>query len=317
MLGVRIVASMAVSVRWAGLVLTSALFFSSPSRAQERHDPAAADELFRQGRAASEKRDFLTACAKFRESNRLDPAVGTLFNIADCEEKLGRLATSWTLFQEVAQRLPNDDDRHGIALRRAQAIEPRVPRLTVHLAPSGRSDVIVRRDGVELGAASLDTALPVNPGEHVVVVEAPGTQATQFRSSVGEGERAQLDVKLGPAQVAVTAPDASGSAPGAGQRTAAYVIGGVGVAGLITGIVAGALVLDRKSTVNDNCVEKQCNRAGQDAVESGKTLGVVSTVGFIAGGLGLGTATYLFLSAPSALESSRSGAYMLGIRAKW
>jgi len=317
MLGLR---PMRVKLGLSGLLLSGLLCLSSPGRAQEQRDPAAAEELFRQGRQASEKRDFLTACAKFRESNRLDPAVGTVFNIADCEEKLGRLATSWTLFQEVAQRLPSDDDRRAIAMRRARALEARVPMLTVHLLSAGRSDVLVRRDGVALGVASLDTSLPVDPGEHVVVVEAPGTEPKQFRASVGEGERAQLEVSLGAALPAgqpphpLAAGGADGSAP---NHTAAYVLGGVGVAGLVTGVVAGLLVLDNKGKVNDNCQGHLCNQAGLDAAQAGKTLGIVTTAGFVVGALGLGTATYLFVSTPAPSENTRSGAYWVGIRAKW
>lgn len=310
---------MRVRLAMSGLCLSSVLLVSVPGQAEERRDPAAAEQLFRQGRAASEKRDYLTACAKFRESNRLDPAVGTVFNIADCEEKLGRLATSWQLFQEVAQRLASDDDRQGIALRRARVLEARVPLLTVHLASAQQAGVVVHRDGVALGAASLDTPLPVDPGEHVVVVEAPGTQPTQFRASVGEGERAQLEVRVGAPLVAggkvsanQTEPARSGS-----SNTAAYAVGGVGLAGLVTGVIAGLLVLDRKQTVDDNCQDHVCNQTGMDATSSGKTLGIVSTVGFVAGGVGLGTATYLFLSAPPPGENSRAGAYVLGIRAKW
>ena len=181
----------------SGLLLASALLLSARARADDSRDPAAAEELFRQGRAASQKQDFSTACAKFRESNRLDPAVGTVFNIADCEEKLGRLATSWTLFQEVVQRLPNDDERRTIANERARSLEGRVPTLTIHLGHTDRSDVVVRRDGVVLGAASLETALPVDPGEHTVMVEAPGTQSTVYTSRVGVGEHASLEVQVG------------------------------------------------------------------------------------------------------------------------
>jgi hypothetical protein len=60
-----------------------------------------------------------------------------------------------------------------------------------------------------------------------------------------------------------------------------------------------------------------CNQTGLDAAHSGKTLGVVTTVGLVTGALGLGTATYLFLSAPAPTENTRSGAYLVGIRAKW
>jgi hypothetical protein len=303
----------------SGLCLAAALLSSASGQAQERRDPAAAEELFRQGRAAVQQRDYLNACAKFRESNRLDPALGTLFNIADCEEKLGRYATSWTLFEEVAQRLTADDDRRAIAVKRAQGLEARVPRLSVHLAPSSHAGVVVRRDGVALGSASLDTPLPVDPGEHVVVVEAPGAQPAQFRASVGEGERAQLEVSVGPDLPPGEGPNAplGAGSSGSSRRTAGYVVGGIGVAGLVTGVVAGLLVLSHKSTVNDNCAGKLCNQAGLDAARSGKTLGVVSTVGLVTGALGLGTATYLCLSPPAPTENARSGAYWVGIRAKW
>src|SRR5450432_1302781 len=304
----------------AGLVLVGTLFASAPARADDARDPAAAEELFRQGRAASQKKDFTTACAKFRESNRLDPAVGTVFNIADCEEKLGRLATSWTLFQEVVQRLPSDDDRRTIASERARALEARVPTLTIHLAETDRTDVVVRRDGVVLGAASLETALPVDPGEHTVVVEAPGTQSVLFTSQVGAGEHASLNVRLGTISTTTelrTDAARPTSAPAAHpSQVAAYVAGGVGVAGVVTGVVAGLIVLNKKSTVNSECDNKVCSQAGIDAVHSGKTFGVITTVGFVAGALGLGTATYLFLSAPGA-EITRSSGYLVGVRAKW
>lgn len=309
---------------FAGLVLLTALCAGPSAHAQDTRDPAAAEELFRQGRTASEQQDFSTACAKFRESNRLDPAVGTVFNIADCEEKLGHLATSWTLFQEVVQRLPPADNRRAIAEQRASKLESRVPKLSIHLAHSDRTDVTVRRDGVSLGAASLDTSLPVDPGDHVVIVEAPGTRAAEFHARVAEGEHAVMDVTVGDLLPAneqsnpgtSTHVDTPVVAPGH-SHTAAYVAGGVGVVGLVTGAVAGALVLSKKSTVNADCVGKQCSPAGLAAANSGKTLGVVTTVGLITGAVGIGAATYLFVSAPSPTENVRSGAYLVGIRAKW
>lgn len=301
--------------------MACALLMSSHGRAQDARDPAAAEELFRQGRAASEKQDFNTACAKFRESNRLDPAVGTVFNIADCEEKLGRLATSWTLFQEVAQRLPAADNRRAIAEQRASKLEPRVPKLSIRLAHSDHAGVTVRRDGVSLGTASLDTALPVDPGDHVVIVEAPGARAAEFHARVGEGEHAVLDVAMGEALAASEQPGTGSRTRGAtssgSNHTAAYVVGGVGVAGLVTGAIAGVLVLTKKSTVNSDCVAKQCSAAGLDAANAGKTLGVVTTIGLVTGAVGLGAATYLFVSAPSPAESARSSAYLVGVRGRW
>jgi len=301
------------------LFVASAVCVSGAARAQDTRDPAAAEALFRQGRAASEKQDFKTACAKFRESNRLDPAVGTVFNIADCEEKLGRFATSWTLFQEVVQRLPPADNRRAIAEQRAAKLEPRVPKLSIHLQAAERGEITVRRDGVSLGSASLDTALPVDPGEHVVVVEAPGTRAAEFRIQVSEGESAVLAVTPGTPlgtteQPKPPSPAVKTQPP---NHTAAYVVGAVGIAGLVTGAIAGVLVLGEKSTVNSECVGKQCSQAGVDAANAGKTLGVITTVGLVTGVVALGAASYLFVSVPSPTESAHSSAYLVGLRAKW
>ena len=75
-------------------------------------------------------------------------------------------------------------------------------------------------------------------------------------------------------------------------------MGGVGVAGLAVGSVAGILTLGHKSTVNDNCNAdtKQCNAAGYDAAQSGKTLGLVTTTGLVVGAVGVGIGAYLLLS---------------------
>jgi len=302
------------------LVIAASGFLPRVACAEDARDPAAAEALFRQGRSAASQRDFKTACDKFRESNRLDPAVGTVFNIADCEEKLGRLATSWTLFQEVVQRLAADDNRRAIAEQRVHALEPRVPKLSIRLAHSDREGVIVRRDGVTLGAASLDTALPLDPGEHVVIVEAPGTKPAEFHAQLAEGQSLTLDVAVGAALPAGAEPQTGApqsGAPPAKNHTAAYVVGGIGLAGLITGGIAGALVLSHKSTVDSQCVGKECTQKGLDAAHSGKTLGVVSTVGFVVAGLGLGGATFLFLTAPTSAEHAQSAAYAVGLGGKW
>jgi hypothetical protein len=261
--------------------------------------------LFREGRKLADAGDFAGACAKFRESRRLDPALGTTFNIADCEERQGHLADAWSLFTEVAQLLPASDKRRAIAEARARALEPRLPRLKILLAGDAPDGTTVSRDGVELGHASLGVELPVNPGEHVVTVAAPGRTTAEHPLRLGEGERAVLDVSAG-APLSRTRP---GSAPPRGPATAAdegdgssktvgYVLGGIGIAGALTGAIAGALVLQKKAVVDDNCnAEKRCNGAGLDAARAGKTLGIVTTAGIVTGVIGLGGGAYFLLTA--------------------
>src|SRR5688572_17853488 len=106
------------------------------------------------------------ACARFRDSDKLDPAVGTRFNLADCEERRGRLATAWSLFRGVLAELAPDDDRRPIAEQRAKTLEPRLPMLTLVRTARTPPDVRVRVDGVELGEGSYGLPLPMDPGNH-------------------------------------------------------------------------------------------------------------------------------------------------------
>ena len=76
-------------------VAASLCLLAGRSAGAEPRDPAAAEWLFREGRALMKKGDFAPACAKLAESQRLDPAVGTLMNLAECEERIGRTASAW------------------------------------------------------------------------------------------------------------------------------------------------------------------------------------------------------------------------------
>ncbi len=262
--------------------------------AQEAGDAASAEALFRQGRAAADHADYATAYAKFRESNRLDPAVGTVFNIADCEEHLGKLATAWTHFQEVVQRLPPSDPRNVMSAQRAAALEKRVPRLLVKLVGPVPPQTVVRRNNVELGPASLGSSLPVDPGDYAVVVTAPGTEEATYSIHVGVAESRTLEVSHG--KPLEKGHGTGAAASGDGKRTAGWIVGGVGVAGLAVGAVTGVMVLGKKSAADADCPNQICNRDGYDAVESGRTLGTVSTVGFVVGALGVGVGGWLLLS---------------------
>ena len=118
----------------SALLATAPWVAAAPASAQGG-DAAAAEVLFREGRTAADAGDYKKACEKFHESHRLDPAPGTMLNIADCEERQGRVATAWTFYRAVAQKLPPSDERTALARTRAQELEPRLPKLAIKLAP--------------------------------------------------------------------------------------------------------------------------------------------------------------------------------------
>src|SRR5262244_1618441 len=112
-------------------VMLSATGLLTPTRSYaQARDPVAAEQLFIEGRAAAARGDYATACPKFAESQHLEPATGTLLNLADCEERLGKLASAWQHFREAFYKLlETNDERLQYATRRASQLEKRVPRL--------------------------------------------------------------------------------------------------------------------------------------------------------------------------------------------
>lgn len=279
------------------------LTFAAPAFAQSR-DAATAEALFRQGRQAMEAKNYNEACPRFSESQKLDPAAGTLMNLATCEEKLGKLASAWQHWKEALDALPSTDDRVGFARSRVEELEKKLPRLQVTLSSGRDKGAKVFRDEVEIGPAGEGVPLPVDPGPHAITVRMPGHFSKTITVTVEVGQQSQVDVHPG-----AVAPVTAGAGAKSQPSALGWVLGGVGVAGVATAVVSGILILNAKKTIDANCrPDKACNQQGLDAVSRGKTLLVVNTAGWIVGGLGLGFGTYFVLStskarATTALES--------------
>lgn len=171
--------------------------FAQPVPTSEAARGAAAEALFESGHEAMSKGDYDTACARFAESNRLDPAVGAVLNLAVCEEKRGRLATAWQLYKRVMSDLPAGDDRYPIALRRASALRPRVPLLTLKLSGDAPKQTTVKYGEVMLGQASFNVPLPFDPGDHTLLVGAPEREVRTYQFGLVEGEKKVLLVGPG------------------------------------------------------------------------------------------------------------------------
>lgn len=243
-------------------------------------DPAAAEALFREGRDAAKRGDAATACARFAESQRLDPASGTLLNIAECEEKLGKIASAWAHLREALDALPPNDDRVAAAAKQAAALEPRLPRLVVRLAPNAPKDAHVDRDGAEVGAASLGVPIPIDPGSHRVVVKAAGRFARTYTVEAAETKRVEVVVDAGAVDPGAAPPVRAGN-----PRLLGYGLLGAGGLALGAGAVTGLLAMDRNSFMNDHCdAARACDQDGVDAGRSGRNFDLVSTISFIAAG---------------------------------
>jgi hypothetical protein len=279
------------------IAMTSAVVWAEPrDPASPPRDPAAAEALFRQGRQALEAKNYREACPKFAESQRLEPAAGTLMNLATCEEKIGKLASAWQHWKEAIDALPTNDDRIPFARGRVNDLEKKLPRLRVNLV-GGAGKVF--RDEIELGPASQSAMLPVDPGPHVVTVQLQGHFPEKVTVEVAEGEEKQIDVH--PGAIDPHASDARTELTAKPRpRTLGWVVGGIGVAGVGTAAVSGLMLVNQRSKVETLCPDKSCStQQGVDAAAMGKTLLVVNTAGWVVGAVGLGLGAYLILSPSS------------------
>lgn len=163
---------------------------AGPIGAQSAADKATAQALFDAGKNLLADGKYAESCAKFAESQRLDPAPGTLLNLADCYEKSGLTASAWATWLEAAAaaRQAGQTERERAARDRATALKSRLVSITVVVPEAHRiANLAVRRDGTLVGIATWGTAVPVDPGTHSVMATAPGHRNWQTTVTVVDG----------------------------------------------------------------------------------------------------------------------------------
>ncbi len=311
---------LAVSARVAlGLVVlfgSAAPAFAEPT-SQERTLAAA---LFQEGRDLMTKGNYKEACPKFAESQRLDPGGGTLLNLALCHEREGKIATAWTEFREALSIARRDKrpEREKAALAEIEKIEPSLSRISLLVPAEARTESLsIKLDGVDFPEAAWGTKVPIDPGEHSVVVSAPGRKNYETTVAVGASAsdksvtipRLEL-LPEGAAPLAPPTPSASQQPsadtvtppPSSVQKTLGYVVGGVGLVGIGLGSAFGVMAISKRSDSDKLCSTATCSGpTGQEAVslnEDAQSFATISNIGFGVGIVGLVAGTVLVLTAP-------------------
>jgi serine/threonine-protein kinase len=283
------------------------LAIASPARAEGQLDQTAGAALFQEAKQLASAGDYAQACPKFAEAQRLFPTPGTLLNLGNCYEKLGKLASAWGAFKEaeVTARNQNDVEREREASRRAEALAAQRAKLAVNVPPAARLPGFeLRRDGTLLGEAQWGSALPIDTGTHTFEAKAPGrkTWSTWVRVETN-GSSATIEVPV--LEPAPAPAEAEAAAPfWNAQRTAGVVVGGVGLVSIIVGAVTGGLALAKASSAKAHCQPladaTACDPAGLSLRSDGRTIANVANVALAVGGAAIIGAVVLVATAPSA-----------------
>lgn len=310
----------------ASLLLTAA--FPSTAWGQSSSDQAAAEALFKQGRDLMAAGQLAAACPKFVESQRLDPAPGTLLNLATCYEKNGQIASAWVTFKEAATaaRKADQPERARMARDKVAELEPTLPTLTIVVpGAADRPDLQIRRDGELVGRPEWGTPIPVDPGTHVVEASGPGLKTWQVSAAaIGPSAKTSVEVPilepapgaempseakpsavvsqaLAPSPALRTGPAEPPSAPGGTtQRMVAWVVGGAGVVGVAVGAVFGSLALSDKNSASSECLGSVCSLTASNSLQDARHAATLSDIAFAAGGALVVTGVVLYLTAPRA-----------------
>ena len=284
-------------------------------------DTAAAQTLFSDARKLMAAGNYAEACPKLEESEKLDPGMGTLYNLGDCYEHVGKSASAWAAFDEVANeaRAAGQPSREQDARGRASALSPALAHLTIDAAAvRSLSGLKISRDGVDIGAPEWGSAIPVDPGEHTITATATGKKDWTAKVSITAREASVVKLPiLEDAPVVAPPPTAPiGPTPGPEQqapdgktqRTVGIALAGVGVVALGTGLVFGLMSKGAESTANnDGCSESTNVCPTLQAVDERSTAiveGNVSSVLTIAGLVVATGGIVLWATAPHAPKTT-------------
>jgi len=164
-------------------------------------DPAAAEALYLSGRKLVADNNWKEGCEKFRASMELNPAVSTLINIAMCSEHDGKLTQALIDYRRASQL--NQDTLGEERKRKLELVvkegitglERRLAR--VQLVVANRPEGIeIKRDGLALPIATIGETIPLDPGDHVFVVTAPGFRTEERKVTLKEGETQTIELPL-------------------------------------------------------------------------------------------------------------------------
>jgi len=311
---------------WLVWLVWLAAVTPAAAQAPSGQSKAAAEALFREGRALLDQGELESACAKLDQSLRIDRSPGTLLNLADCHERQGRTATAWAEFLE-AGRLAQDTGwlaGSGEAKRRADALEPGLSRLTVQVVEPV-DGLVISLDGTSLEQAALGTPLPIDPGEHALGAEAPGHKPWSAHVRVAQqGVRMEVTVPaLEPSDATGGEPASQGDTLAAAETDGAsgeparsgsvlpYVIGGVGIAAIAAGSVFGLLAKGTYQDAEKACPDRTgCTKGATETRDDAELQANLSNVGFGVGVAALGVAVVWLLTGgePEASQASASAA---------
>lgn len=293
-----------------------------------------AKDLFTHARELRKAGDCGQAVPLFRRAYTLYPqGLGTLRNIAECEEQLGHFASSrraWLDLKRalIAQATPNPDYNSWDteADEAAARLKPKVAELHVDVTvktpdtegpANDKSGVDLIINGENLGPSLVGVPIDRDPGTYTVRAQTPDATPVEQSITLAAGDNKHMSLRL--VKTPKATPGDTTQPPGMDsdadarhtRRTIGWIVTGVGGAALVTGAVTLILRGSAKSDLDSKCGgdHENCVTTNRDDVNSvvdrGKTMSTLTTVFGIAGGVFIAAGVTLVVLNPNSVSAVR------------
>ncbi len=290
-------------------------FFPNTASAAEPSsaDRATARTLAQEGYVALKDKDYSTAADRFARALALVHAPTLLRDLARAQVGLGRLVDAHETYSLIIREgvASNAPQPWVKALADAKAeiapITPRLPWITITVTGPAHPKVTI--DGAPIAEASLGVKRPTDPGRHEIRAMAQGYYTAKKTITVKEGESVKIAFELedAPPDAAPKDEEETGNVSVANVvdppwrkpvTIGALALGG---AGIVLGSVTGILAMTKRNQLVTDCPNGRCGVSHKGDLETYHTLGTVSTIGFVAGGVAAGAGVVLLLVKPQSL----------------
>jgi len=276
-------------------------------------DRATARTLAQEGYVALRDKDYATAADRFTRALALVHAPTLLRDLARAQVGLGRLVDAHETYSLIIREgVAADAPAPWLkALADAKAemapITPRLPWMTITVTGPAHPRVTI--DGAPIAEASLGVKRPADPGRHEIRAMAQGYYTAKKTISLKEGESVNIAFELedAPPDAAPKDEEETGKVSVATVVDPAWrkpvTIGALalGGAGIVLGSVTGILAMTKHNQLATHCPNGKCDDPYKGDIDNYYTLGTVSTIGFVAGGVFAGAGVVLLLVKPQSL----------------
>lgn len=184
-------------LRASSWILSGAVLLASGAALGQAHEAEQAETLFQSGRQLLLDGQHDAACDKLSASQRIDPSVGTLLNLATCRERSGPASAAWRTWLQAAEaaKAQGQAARESLARQRAAALRRKLGTLSFEVPDAARIHAIsIMLDGVLLGPADWAREAPIDEGPHTIFAAAPGRVSWSRTIEVRAGTRFTIEI---------------------------------------------------------------------------------------------------------------------------